>query len=209
MQAFPKPLNAEEEAAYLSRLAQGDREARNRLIEHNMRLVAYVAKKYVTPQRELEELISIGTIGLIKGVDSFREDKGIRLTTYVARCIDNELLMMVSSEKKRVRDVYLYDHIGSDKEGHEITLIDVLEAEQEELIQDLIREQQLARLQPLIQTVLTPRQREVICMRYGLGYRPMTQREVAARFGISRSYVSRIEKKSLEKLHKALEDDDQ
>ena len=199
---LPPPLRAQEEQQMLARLADGDEDARQTLIERNLRLVAYIAKKYASMDRDMEDLISIGTIGLIKAVDSFDESKGIRLASYASRCVENELLMNFRARKKTARDVYLYDTIGSDKEGNEISLIDIIEYEDEDIPERLTREQHLRKLKGFMNEVLTKREREILGLRYGLdGQREWTQREVAQRYGISRSYVSRIEKKALLKLN--------
>lgn len=206
MQSFPQPLSAKEEKECLKKCREGDQEARNCLIERNLRLVAYIAKKYNMGDKDMDDLISIGTIGLIKGVDSFDESKGIRLATYAARCIENELLMMMRSEKKSARDVYLYDSIGSDKEGNEINLLDIIEYEDEDVAERLTVENHLRHLDGFLKQVLTDREQEIIRMRYGLyGGEEKTQREIAQMFHISRSYVSRIEKKALGKLRKCYE----
>ncbi|MBO5484743.1 MAG: RNA polymerase sporulation sigma factor SigK [Lachnospiraceae bacterium] len=206
MQSFPQPLSAKEEKECLIKCREGDQEARNCLIERNLRLVAYIAKKYNMGDKDMDDLISIGTIGLIKGVDSFDESKGIRLATYAARCIENELLMMMRSEKKSARDVYLYDSIGSDKEGNEINLLDIIEYEDEDVAERLTVENHLSHLDGFLKKVLTDREQEIIRMRYGLyGGEEKTQREIAQMFHISRSYVSRIEKKALGKLRKCYE----
>lgn len=206
MQSFPKPLTAKEEKECLARCRSGDEEARNLLIEKNLRLVAYIARKYNVGDKDMDDLISIGTIGLIKGIDTFDESKNIRLATYAARCIDNELLMMLRAEKKTAKDVYLYDTIGSDKEGNEINLIDVIEHHDEDVVERVTTEGRIARLQEFMKKVLSKREREILCMRYGLdGNKEKTQREIAAMYHISRSYVSRIEKKALLKLRKCYE----
>lgn len=203
MKSFPKPLSAKEEQEYLTRCRAGSKEARDLLIQHNLRLVAYIVKKYNSSGYDMEDLISIGTIGLIKAVDSFDTSKGIRLATYASRCIDNELLMMMRSNKKTARDVYLYDTIGSDKEGNEISLIDIIEYTDEDVVEKLTLEEQTGKLDAFISQSLTAREREIIGLRYGLhDKKPLTQREIAAKFHISRSYVSRIEKKALSKLRK-------
>ena len=207
MQSFPQPPSAKEEREYLKRCRAGDKDARNALIERNLRLVAYIAKKYASMDRDMEDLISIGTIGLIKAVDSFDESKGIRLASYASRCVENELLMNFRARKKTARDVYLYDTIGSDKEGNEISLIDIIEYEDEDIPERLTREQHLRKLKGFMNEVLTKREREILGLRYGLdGQREWTQREVAQRYGISRSYVSRIEKKALLKLKRIILD---
>lgn len=206
MQSFPKPLTAKEEKECLARCRSGDEEARNLLIEKNLRLVAYIARKYNVGDKDMDDLISIGTIGLIKGIDTFDETKNIRLATYAARCIDNELLMMLRAEKKTAKDVYLYDTIGSDKEGNEINLIDVIEHYDEDVVERVTTEGRIAKLQEYMERVLSERERNILMMRYGLnGKREITQREIAAMYHISRSYVSRIEKKALQKLRKCYE----
>ena len=206
MQSFPKPLTAKEEKECLAKCRSGDEEARNLLIEKNLRLVAYIARKYHVGDKDMDDLISIGTIGLIKGIDTFDETKNIRLATYAARCIDNELLMMLRAEKKTAKDVYLYDTIGSDKEGNEINLIDVIEHYDEDVVERVTTEGHIARLTEFMEQVLSKREREILCMRYGLdGQKEKTQREIAAMYQISRSYVSRIEKKALQKLRKCYE----
>lgn len=206
MRAFPKPLSAKEEKECIAKCRAGDRNAREELIERNLRLVAYIAKKYNTGDKELEDLISIGTIGLIKGIDTFDATKNIRLATYAARCIDNELLMMLRSDKKTAKDVYLYDTIGTDKEGNEINLMDVIEYHDEDVVERVMTEERVSKLDKGIDSVLTKREREIICLRYGLyGIEEKTQREIAAKYQISRSYVSRIEKKALLKLRKYYE----
>lgn len=207
MQSFPKPLSAKEEQTYLERCKEGDRQARDCLIERNLRLVAYIAKKYQSTDRDMEDLISIGTIGLIKGIDSFDASKNIRLATYSARCVENEILMYLRANRKTRNDVYLYDSIGSDKEGNEINLIDILEYEDEDVVEKVARQGYLAKLERYIRDSLTKREWEILQMRYGLGgEEEKTQREIAVMYGISRSYVSRIEKKALAKLRKCYED---
>lgn len=206
MQSFPKPLSAKEEKECIVKCRSGDRKARDCLIERNLRLVAYIAKKYNIGDKDMDDLISIGTIGLIKGIDSFDETKNIRLATYAARCIENELLMMVRSDKKASKDVYLYDSIGSDKEGNEISLIDIIEYEEEDIAERVTMQDNIAKLGGIIDKVLDAREKDIIILRYGLdGNGERTQREIAAKYGISRSYVSRIEKNALKKLKKAYE----
>lgn len=201
MQAFPKPLSAKEEREYLQKCRTGDKVARDILIEHNLRLVAYIVKKYQTPERDTDDLLSIGTIGLIKAVDTFNADKNIRLATYASRCIENELLMVFRSSKKQMKDVYLYEPIGSDKEGNEISLIDIIEYVDEDVAERMEMEENIEKLYRYVDVALTDREREIILMRYGLcGKQEKTQREIAGMYGISRSYVSRIEKKALGKL---------
>ncbi len=207
MQSFPKPLSAKEEKECIAKCKSGDREARDCLIERNLRLVAYIAKKYHSPDKDMDDLISIGTIGLIKGIDSFDESKNIRLATYAARCVENELLMMVRANRKSARDVYLYDSIGSDKEGNEISLIDIIEYEDEDVAERITLQENISRLGSIINQVLSDREKEIIIMRYGLkDGKEKTQREIAAIYGISRSYVSRIEKNALKKLRKRYEE---
>lgn len=180
----------------------GNKAARDVLIERNLRLVAHIVKKYNTPDRETDDLISIGTIGLIKSIDTFDADKGIRLATYASRCIDNELLMMLRSGKKQSKEVYLYEPIGSDKEGNEINLLDVIESTDEDIVDVFELQENVKRLYELIDSTLTEREKEIILLRYGLhGAKEITQREIADKLGISRSYVSRIEKKALKKLY--------
>lgn len=207
MQSFPRPLSAKEEKECIARCRAGDKEARECLIERNLRLVAYIAKKYCSGDKDMEDLISIGTIGLIKGIDSFDASKNIRLATYAARCIDNELLMMLRSEKKSAKDVYLYDSIGSDKEGNEIQLVDVIEYRDEDVVERLTTEDHVSQLARFMEEVLSDREKEILQMRYGLqGQKEKTQREIASLYGISRSYVSRIEKKALAKLRKCYQE---
>ena len=189
--SFPKPLSAAEEREWLARYATGDPEARTVLIERNLRLVAHIIKKYYTQNADQEDLISIGTIGLIKGISSFNPSKGARLATYAARCIENEILMYFRAQKKLQSEVSLSDSIDSDQEGDALQLMDVVGVE-DTLLEDLYDRDSALRLRTLVQTILTPREAEIIRLRYGLGGTiPLTQREVAASFGISRSYVSR------------------
>ena len=204
MQSFPQPLSTQEEEQLLQGMREGDLSCRNRLIEHNLRLVAHVVKKYSNTIYETDDLISIGTIGLIKAVDSFNQEKGIRLATYASRCIENELLMLMRSSKKQSKEVSLFDPIGSDKEGNTIQLLDICVAEEVDIIEQMEKQQRLKKLQKYIDKVLTPREREIIMLRYGLKEdREVTQREIAEMLNISRSYVSRIEKKALKKLKAA------
>ena len=206
MKSFPKPLSTKEEADYLLRCKEGDKEARDKLIEHNLRLVAHIVKKYNMADKETDDLISIGTIGLIKAIDTFDDEKGIRLATYASRCIDNELLMMLRSGKRLSKEVYLYDPIGSDREGNEINLLDIIEEAEVDIVENIVLEEDIKKLYKNISKVLTDREREIICLRYGLSNRKeVTQREIANKLGISRSYVSRIEKKALKKLRECFE----
>lgn len=206
MKTFPKPLTAEEEKLYLERYKEGDMEARRILIERNLRLVAHVAKKYQGPDEDSDDLISIGTIGLIKAVSTFDHSKNNRLATYAARCIDNELLMMLRMRKKTSKEVSLYEPIGMDKEGNEISLLDIIEGANVDIAEIMDLEADTRRLYEILQMALTEREREVLKLRYGLfGENETTQREIAKELGISRSYVSRIEKKTLEKLREEFE----
>ena len=205
MKSFPKPLTADEEREYLTRCREGDTDARELLIERNLRLVAYIVKKYNANEKNADDMISIGTIGLIKAIDSFDADKGIRLATYASRCIDNELLMLFRSEKKQSKEVYLNEPIGSDKEGNEITLIDIIESEEEDFADQLELRDNIGKLYQYVDIYLSDREKEIIGLRYGVpgGGKELTQREIADMMGISRSYVSRIEKKALLKLRAA------
>ena len=194
----------EQESECLKKMKNGDLEARNELIERNMRLVANVAKKYQNPEDEMEDLISIGTIGLIKAVETYKEDYGSRLATYAARCIDNELLMHFRAKKKTSKEVSLYEPIGTDKEGNQIQLLDVVVSEDEDVVELLEQDRKVRRLNEIIPQTLSGRELFIIINRYGLyGKKTMTQREIARKLGISRSYVSRIEKRAIEKLRQA------
>ena len=204
--SFPRPLSAAEEREYLQKYAQGDLEARDALIRHNLRLVAHIVKKYYTQSGDQEDLISIGTIGLIKGISSFNPEKGARLATYAARCIENEILMYFRSQKKLQGEVSLSDSIDTDKEGNALQLMDVVGVD-DTMLEDLHDRDSALRLRQLVKESLTARESEIIRLRYGLGGTvPLTQREIASSFGISRSYVSRIEKRALEKLRAGLEE---
>ncbi len=204
MKTFQKPLSSEEEARYLGQMRGKDEEAmeaRRILIERNLRLVAHVAKKYQNSAQDMEDLIATGSIGLIKAVDTFDESKGSRLATYAVRCIDNELLMMFRARKKVSREVSIFDPVGTDKEGNEINLLDIIEHEQEDVVDRMETRERIGKLPALLQKCLTNRERQIIYMRYGLlDDHEMTQREIGERLNISRSYVSRIEKKALSKL---------
>lgn len=209
MKTFKQPLTAKEEAVYLKLLKTGEDAERVRakeiLIEHNLRLVAHIAKKYQNVDEEMEDMISIGTIGLIKAIDSFDAGKG-KLSTYASRCIDNELLMFLRAKKKTSREVSLYEPIGTDREGNEINLLDIIEQDQIDVIDRMEAEDKLSRLSGLIHERLSDREREIITLRYGLTSEyEVTQREIGRKLGISRSYVSRIEKRALEKLREAYE----
>lgn len=206
MKTFKKPLSPEDEKLYLKRYKEGDTAARNLLIEHNLRLVAHVAKKYQSPEHDPDDLISIGIIGLIKAVTTFDSEKNNRLATYAARCIENELLMMLRSRKKLSREVSMYEKIGTDQEGRELRLMDILESEPVDVLENLETQKNIRHLRDCMRSVLNERELQVICERYGLlGRQERTQREIAASLGISRSYVSRLEKKALEKLRLELE----
>lgn len=203
---FPRPLSQKEEKEALEQMKNGDNAARDRLIEHNLRLVAHIVKKYHSEARDQDDLISIGTIGLIKAIGTFKPEKGINLSTYAARCIENEILMYFRSQKKTGAEVYIDDPIDTDKDGNSIRLLDVICSEEDtfENISRLIESEKLRRC---IARELNARERSIIVMRYGLGNRrPRTQREVASLLNISRSYVSRIEKRALVKLRELLED---
>ncbi|BCK78693.1 RNA polymerase sigma factor [Vescimonas fastidiosa] len=205
--SFPKPLSAKEEQMYLERSLAGDLEARNILVEHNLRLVAHIIKKYYTQSAEQEDLISIGTIGLIKAVDTFRPERKIRLATYASRCVENEVLMYFRSRKKLQGEMSLSDTIDGDDAGSALCLMDVVGSD-DTMLSDMADREEQQHIRHLVDTCLTDREAEVIRRRYGLtGDLPQTQRQVAAAFSISRSYVSRIEKRALSKLEAALRDD--
>lgn len=204
--SFPKPLTEEEEKHYLQRAKDGDLEARNILIERNLRLVAHIMKKYYALTSDQEDLISIGTIGLIKGISTFDIDKGARLATYAARCVENEILMHFRAQKKSAQDVSLSDYIETGSDGAPLQLMDVI-SEDSDLLETVAAKETVSRLKEAIAECLTEQQRQVILLRYGLdGMPPRKQREVAQITGISRSYISRIEKRALEKLRHYLEE---
>lgn len=206
MKTFPKPLSHGEEKLYLKRCKEGDQTARNMLIEHNMRLVAHVVKKYQCQDYDTEDLLSAGTIGLIKAVNTFDVDKGSRLSTYAARCVENEILMLLRAGKKRAKEVSLFEPIGTDKDGETVSLVDVIEMENPKTIDQLILDQDIKELYQAFDQKLTENEKQVISMRYGLFKgKEHTQREVAGVLGISRSYVSRIEKKAIGKLREEFE----
>ncbi len=201
MKTFLKPLNVEEEKYYLKKMREGSLEAKHILIERNLRLVAHISRKYQSGEDDMEDLISIGTIGLIKAIATFNYERGNRLATYAARCIDNELLMYFRGKKKTSREVSLYEPIGTDKEGNQINLMDVVESTDREIFEIIELNSNTKKIYEMIPRVLGERERQIIEWRYGLYNRkPLTQREIADRMGISRSYVSRIEKRALEKL---------
>lgn len=198
MRSFPKPLTKEEEKVYLNKYNKGDKLAGDILIERNLRLVAHVAKKYNHGDRDMEELISVGSIGLIKAINTFDGSKGNKLVTYASKCIDNEILMMMRNEKKKNREVSLYDPIGTDREGNEINLLDIIENNEKDMYEKYIDKENIKWLYDAIDNFLTEREKSILIMRYGLyGGEEITQREVAKKLGISRSYVSRIEKKAI------------
>ena len=203
--SFPKPLTLKEENALLDASQNGDIDARNKLIEHNLRLVAHIVKKYYATGAEPDDLISIGTIGLIKAVSTFKSDKKIRLATYAARCIENEILMFFRLQKKSSQDVFISDPIDSDKDGNALTLIDII-ADKRDIVEEIDTKMKLEKLKVILSGTLDKRERQIIDMRYGLnGENEMPQREIAKKLGISRSYVSRIEKSALEKLRRQFE----
>ena len=200
---FPEPLSIEEERKYLKHMKNGDEDARNILIERNLRLVAHVCKKYTSAKVDQEDLISIGTIGLIKGINSFESSKGVRLATYVARCIDNEILMFLRSTKKLGAEVYLDDPIGKDKDDNTVTLQEVLENDERSIEEEVDLKFKIKKLYEKMKEVLKDREKSIIELRFGLkGTKPKTQHEIAEMMGISRSYVSRIETKAIGKLAK-------
>ncbi len=207
LKSFLQPLCVQDESEMINLCRAGDESARNILIERNLRLVAHIVKKYTTGEKENEDLISIGTIGLIKAIDTFDPAKGIKLATYAARCIENELLMWYRSQRKQSKEIYLNDSIGADREGNEISLMDIIETEDEDVAERLERDENVIRIRQLVKNCLTEREMRIICLRYGLtaSGNELTQREIASMYGISRSYVSRIEKKALQKLRKSYE----
>ena len=205
--SFPRPLSRAEELEYLNRWAQGDLEARNLLVEHNLRLVAHIVKKYYAQTEDVEDLISIGTIGLIKGINTYRQDKGVKLSSYASRCIENEILMNFRGNRKSASDVSLSDALDLEEEEGGLSLMDVV-AQEEDLAERLGKEEIRGKVRLAVTEQLNEREEKIIRLRYGLdGSRPMTQRQTAERIGISRSYVSRIEKHALEKLRGFLGED--
>lgn len=200
--SFPPPLSAAKERELLAKSENGDIEARNTLVEHNLRLVAHIVKKYYTPGSDQDDMISIGTIGLIKAVSTFNSNKGIRLATYAARCIENEILMYFRNQKKTAQDVFISDPIDTDKDGNALTLIDVI-ADESDIAEEIDKKIKLEKLRVIMAGCLDEREKNIIEMRYGLGGKEeLTQRDIAKRLSISRSYVSRIEKAALEKLRR-------
>ena len=203
--SFPQPLTEKEEKYYIQALENGDEEARQILVERNLRLVAHVAKKYSSQTHTMDDFISIGTIGLIKAVNTYRSSRATRLATYAARCIDNEILMSIRSSKKNTAEVSINSSIGTDKDGNEISLNDILGTEPDAIVDNLDLKIRIQNMIGILDKVLTEREKKILIYRYGiLGVTPRTQREVADIMGISRSYVSRIEKKALEKLKSAI-----
>lgn len=197
---FPDPLSKEEEDQCVEKMQQGDQEARNKLIEHNLRLVAHIVKKYDHKKEEVDDLISIGTIGLIKGIDSYSYKHGTRITTYCARCIENEILMHYRSDKKNNKNISINESIGFDKDGNEITFLDILKTPKPDFAMDIYTQDSISLLKKYLE-ILSPREKEIITKRYGLdGNKEITQKEIAKELGISRSYVSRIEKRALTKI---------
>ena len=205
LKSFPQPLTASEEREYMQRYTEGDLEAKHILIERNLRLVAHIVKKYQTCEEETEDILSIGTIGLIKAVVTFNPEKCVRLGTYAARCIENEILMYLRAKKKSSREISLYEPIGTDREGNEIQLFDIIETEEEDAHQKAELSEDIRLLYQKVESELSPRERLVLKMRYGLyNEEEYTQREIAGQLGISRSYVSRIEKSAIEKLRREM-----
>ena len=202
--SFPRPLSREEEQDCLERLAKGDPEARNRLVEHNLRLVAHITKKYYTQTGDVDDLISIGTIGLIKGVNTYKPEKAVKLTTYISRCIENEILMALRSRRKAAGEVSLSEALDTDGEGEGLSILDVI-AQDDDMEERLANREMVRQLRKLTEQCLSERELSVIRLRYGLeGIEPMTQQQVSELLSISRSYVSRIEKKALQKLRQAM-----
>lgn len=210
VKTFQTPLSMQEEKECLRQMKDGSLEAKHTLIERNMRLVAHVAKKYQNVEEDMEDMISIGTIGLIKAISTYDDTRGSRLATYAARCIDNEMLMYLRSKRKSAREVSLYEPIGTDKEGNQINLFDIMENDEPDVIEQMEYGKNVKRLYELLPLVLTEREQEILCKRYGLkGENPLTQREIAKQLKISRSYVSRIEKKAIGKLQKSFEENEE
>lgn len=198
--AFPEPLSKEDEELYIDKMLKGDRDARSKLIEHNLRLVAHIVKKFESSTNDTDDLIGIGTVGLIKGIDSFSPNKNVRLTTYIAKCAENEILMHFRADKKNSKNVSLFDGISFDKEGNEITIIDVLKTEDPDYADEIDKQDNIKLLRKYL-NILTPRERDIIEKRYGLdGNDEVTQKEISKKLGISRSYVSRIEKRAITKI---------
>lgn len=198
--AFPEPLSKEEEELYIDKMLKGDKTARSKLIEHNLRLVAHIVKKFESSTNDTDDLIGIGTVGLIKGIDSFSPNKNVRLTTYIAKCAENEILMHFRADKKNSKNVSLFDGISFDKEGNEITILDVLKTDDPDYADEIDKQDNIKLLRKYL-NILTPRERDIIEKRYGLdGNDEVTQKEISKKLGISRSYVSRIEKRAITKI---------
>ncbi|MED9968637.1 MAG: RNA polymerase sporulation sigma factor SigK [Ruminococcus sp.] len=203
--SFPKPLSEKKEREYLERMIQGDDEAKNKLIEHNLRLVAHIIKKYYGVSTEQDDLVSIGTIGLIKAINTFKPDKNIRLSSYASRCIENEILMHFRSAKKSAQDISINETIDTDKDGNQLTLLDIM-AVDDDILDNLDKKLNIKKLGQFINEELTEREKKIIVMRYGLdGKKAVTQKQIAGMMNISRSYVSRIETKALKKLRQRFE----
>ena len=203
--AFPKPLSEKKEREYLQKMAQGDADAKNKLIEHNLRLVAHIIKKYYGVSSEQDDLVSIGTIGLIKAINTFKPDKNIRLSSYASRCIENEILMHFRSVKKSAQDISINETTDTDKDGNQLTLLDIM-AVDDDIIDNLDKKLNIKKLGQYINEELEEREKKIIILRYGLdGRKPVTQKQIAKQMNISRSYVSRIETKALKKLRKRFE----
>lgn len=197
---FPDPLSKEEEDKYIDLCLNGDKEARNKLIEHNLRLIAHIVKKFETTNHDVDDLIGIGTIGLIKAVDSYSKDKNVKLTTYAAKCIENEILMYFRADKKNSKNISIYEGISYDKEGNEITILDILQTPDPDFLEEIYKNDNIILLKKHLK-LLTPREKEIIVKRYGLdNTEKQTQKEIADKMGISRSYVSRIEKRATTKI---------
>ena len=205
-ESFPPPLSKEDEARLFAEMQKGDQQARDKIIEHNLRLVSHIIRKYYSSYEYPDELLSVGSLGLIKAVDSFKPTFGTRFATYGAKCVQNEILMFFRSKKKRGIEISINDQIDVDKDGNPLTYLDII-SQPESIESDLDMKVHIEKIRSLVDSVLLPREKEIIVLRYGLkGYQPRTQREVARHLGISRSYVSRIEKKALEKMKEAFGD---
>lgn len=199
-EVFPDPLSKEEEEEYIKKMKEGDSEARNQLILHNLRLVAHIVKKFETSGNDVDDLIGIGTVGLIKGIDTYSVEKKVKLTTYAAKCVENEILMYFRSNKKNAKNVSIYDGVSYDKEGNEITVLDVLKTKDPDYLEDIYLKDNILLLRKYL-NILSKRERKIINMRYGLEHEEeKTQKEIASVLGISRSYVSRIEKRAITKI---------
>lgn len=199
-EVFPDPLSKEEEEGYIKKMKEGDSEARNQLILHNLRLVAHIVKKFETSGNDVDDLIGIGTVGLIKGIDTYSVEKKVKLTTYAAKCAENEILMYFRSNKKNAKNVSIYDGVSYDKEGNEITVLDVLKTKDPDYLEDIYLKDNILLLRKYL-NILSKRERKIINMRYGLEHEEeKTQKEIASALGISRSYVSRIEKRAITKI---------